>query len=229
MKIDQTSGQNKGIGTFFRNLFGSQKERKDYFQDSGSYWKNRYETGGTSGNGSYNQLAEFKADVLNRFVSENDVASVIEFGCGDGNQLALARYPNYIGFDISPESIAMCSERFAGDETTAFKLLEAYNGETAELTLSLDVIFHLVEDDVFADHMAKLFDSSERFVIIYSSNTDENPADIVPHVRHRNFSRWVENNRPGWKLVAHIPNKYPFTGNTRTSSFADFYIYAKDQ
>ena len=33
-------------------------------------------------------LAAFKADFLNGFVIEKNVESVLELGCGDGNQLA---------------------------------------------------------------------------------------------------------------------------------------------
>jgi hypothetical protein len=43
--------------------------------------------------GSYGKFAAFKAEVLNAFVQEMRVDTVIEFGCGDGNQLTLARYP----------------------------------------------------------------------------------------------------------------------------------------
>jgi hypothetical protein len=60
------------------------------FRDSQSYWEDRYVSGGTSGPGSYDAQAEYKADFLNRFVRENAIGSVIEFGCGDGNQLGLA-------------------------------------------------------------------------------------------------------------------------------------------
>ena len=34
------------------------------FQGSEEYWKDRYEAGGHSGDGSYNQLAEFKTATL---------------------------------------------------------------------------------------------------------------------------------------------------------------------
>ena len=54
-----------------------------------SYWENRYKNNGNSGAGSYGRLAEFKADVINNFIAENKITSVIEFGCGDGNQLSL--------------------------------------------------------------------------------------------------------------------------------------------
>ena len=197
------------------------------FHGSENYWKNRYATGGHSGDGSYNQLAEFKADVLNRFVRENGIATVIEYGCGDGNQLRSARYPDYTGFDVSPDAVSQCRRQFSGDATKAFRSVSAYAGETAELTLSLDVIYHLVEDEVYVSYMNRLFDSSERFVVIYSSNTNENPPDTAAHVRHRGFSEWVAEHRPGWKLIKHIPNEYPFNGDTKTGSFADFFIYSK--
>ena len=196
------------------------------FHDSETYWKNRYEGGGTSGNGSYNQLAEFKADILNSFVCEAGIASVMEFGCGDGNQLSLAQYPKYIGFDVSQKAISMCMKRFSNDETKIFKLIKEYGGETAELTCSLDVIYHLVEDIAFVDHMNRLFDSSEKFVVVYSSDTDSNPEGTAVHVRHRNFSKWISSNKKEWKLLKHVPNKYPFNGDTRSGSFADFYFYS---
>ncbi|MBF0231573.1 MAG: class I SAM-dependent methyltransferase [Desulfamplus sp.] len=144
------------------------------FQGSESYWKSRYEAGGNSGNGSYNKLAGFKAEILNTFVSENGITSIIEYGCGDGNQLSLAQYPKYTGFDVSQKAIDMCLKRFSKDETKTFKLMCTYAGESAELTLSLDVIYHLIEDSVFAGYMNRLFDSSNKFVAIYSSDTDEN-------------------------------------------------------
>ncbi len=215
------------IHSLWINRTGSARFGRSLFQGSESYWKNRYESGGNSGDGSYNQLAKFKAEILNAFVSENGITSVIEYGCGDGNQLSFANYPNYIGFDISPKAISMCRERFLHDQTKIFKLMKEYSGETAELTLSLDVVFHLVEDHVFTDYMDRLFDSSTRFVVIYSSDTDVNPEGAPPHVRHRRFSDWIANNKKGWNLVKHIPNKYPYDGDNKSGSFADFYIYSK--
>jgi hypothetical protein len=195
------------------------------FSGSTDYWVSRYKAGGTSGDGSRNRLAEFKAEVVNGFVLSNDVDEVIEYGSGDGNQLRLARYPRYLGFDVSPQAVERCRKMFRGDDSKQFKLVSEYAGETAPLTLSMDVIFHLVEDPVFEAYMQRLFDSSVRFVVIYSSNHDGAPEDAAPHVRHRMFSRWVDRQRPQWRLLAHIPNRYPYTGDTRTGSFCDFYIY----
>lgn len=158
---------------------------------------------------------------------ENRVDSVIEFGCGDGNQLTLANYPSYIGYDISQKAVDICKQKFRTDRSKCFKLVQDYNGEKAQLTLSLDVIFHLVEDQVFEQYMMRLFLASTDYVIIYSSNCENNNYDTPPHIRHRYFLAWVESEMPQWRLKIHMPNKYPYTGDSRNSSFSDFYIFQK--
>lgn len=216
------------FGSILRHI--ERKRRKSSprpFSGSKDYWVNRYDAGGHSGAGSYRKLAEFKAEILNDVVRQNNIPDVIEYGCGDGNQLKLAKYPSYIGFDVSPKAVSLCEEIFRGDTTKTFKLVEDYKEEKAELTLSLDVIYHLIEDSVFAEYMHRLFDSSKKYVIVYASDTDENPVGQAVHVKHRNFTKWVKEMKPEWKLVQHIPNKYPFQGNPRTGSFADFFIYEK--
>lgn len=195
--------------------------------DSSTYWEQRYLSGRNSGDGSYGRLAAFKAQVINAFVAKQAVRSVIEFGCGDGNQLSLAEYPAYIGYDVSPTAIAQCRARFADDATKAFHPYAGHDGETAELTLSLDVIFHLTEHDVFADHMKTLFAAAERFAIVYSSDHEEDWSEIAPHVRHHNFSAWIAKNRPDFELVERIANPWPFEMGRSGTSFADFFIYRR--
>lgn len=197
------------------------------FPGSKMYWEDRYVKGGNSGAGSYGRLATFKAEILNSFVEENEIKSVLEFGCGDGNQLTLARYPRYVGFDVSVTAIDLCMKKFERDRTKSFYLIDAYAGQIADLALSLDVIFHLVENDVFEEYMRRLFRAATRFVIIYSSNIDKNDAYQGSHVNHRKFTDWVERNCDGWFLKTHIPNKYPGDGNDTENSFADFYIYER--
>jgi hypothetical protein len=199
------------------------------FKGSRDYWEQRYKTGGNSGAGSYNRLAEFKAEFLNRFVEEHQIASVIEFGCGDGAQLKLAKYPSYTGTDISMTALEKCRSLFVGDLSKRFLSLESLEqNNPADLSLSLDVIYHLVEDSVFDAYMRRLFSFAWRFVIIYSSNMDRDwPSK---HVRHREFTRWVENNRPEWCLLSVIKNPYPFDpSNQEQTSFADFYLFARGE
>ncbi len=201
------------------------------FPGSQIYWELRYKNGKTSGAGSYNRLARFKADILNLFVKENNIKSVIDFGCGDGNQLSLSNYPMYIGFDVSHTAIRICKERFAGDKSKSFFLYDSlcfvdnHNIFQADLTISLDVIYHLIEDDVFNEYMKSLFSSSKKFVIIYSSNYNKNQTY---HEKDREFTRWIELNAPNWKLLKKIDNEYPYdpSGLDNTSK-ADFYIFKK--
>jgi SAM-dependent methyltransferase len=195
------------------------------FRDSARYWADRYRRAGNSGEGSYGELALFKADILNEFVRQNDVRSVIEFGCGDGNQLSVAKYPNYTGVDITTEAVLQCRRKFAGDATKKFLHASEYSGERADLALSLDVIFHLVEDNTFDGYMRQLFGAAAKHVVIYSSNSDALFAEY-PHVRHREFSAWVERNAPHWSLTQTIPNLYPIGLRSSETSFAHFFVYA---
>lgn len=197
------------------------------FTGSAEYWEERYAGGGHSGRGSYGESAEFKAEVLNNFVTEHDVASVIEFGCGDGNQLSLSEYQSYLGLDVSKTAISLCKKRFASDKSKTFKLIQEYQNEKADLALSLDVILHLVEDDAFESYMNTLFEAATRYVIIYSSNSDIYWENQAPHVRHRQFTPWVEENSKHWKLIGHIKNRSRYKVETKKESMADFYIYGR--
>ncbi|MFC1586584.1 class I SAM-dependent methyltransferase, partial [Fibrobacterota bacterium] len=187
--------------------------------------------GDTSGPGSYGALAQFKAKIINSFVLENDITSVIEFGCGDGNQLSLFEFQKYIGLDVTESSIKLCKDRFSSDKSKSFFVynpfcfIDNHSLFKAELALSLDVIFHLIEEDVYEKYMSALFESADKYVIIYSSNKNE--ITEFAHVKHRLFSNLIDDNFVEWTLLKHIPNKHIFNGNAQTGSFAEFYIYEK--
>ena len=178
------------------------------FPGSSRYWGRTYAAGGTSGEGSYGDLAVFKAEIMNEFVAASNISSVIELGCGDGNQLALMKSPRYAGFDVSYQAVSLCQKRFATDPSKSFALLSDYRGEKADLGLSLDVIFHPVEDAVFEEYMRRLFSASLRHVILYSSNC-QSCEGTAPHVRHRIFTDWVTAHEPGFALAKIVPNRYP--------------------
>lgn len=200
--------------------------RRWNFPGSSSYWEQRYRIGGTSGPGSYGPLAHFKADTLNAFVARENIQSVIEFGAGDGAQLELARYRRYVGIDVAPTAIELCSRRFAFDDTKRFYLASQIPNDLGrfDLALSLDVIYHLIEDAVFEAHMRALFARASRFVIIYSSNKEE--VTDWPHVRHRQFTSWIAEHEPNWRPIDHIQNKYPYdSARPAETSFADFYVF----
>lgn len=195
------------------------------FRSSPSYWEERYENGSNSGSGSYGRLAIFKANVINQFVKNRKVRSVIEFGCGDGSQLKLADYPDYTGVDVSASAATLCRQIFVGDPHKKFLTLDDPESEAAqaEMALSLDVIYHLVEDDIYDAYMRRLVRAATRFIFIYSSNV-ELPGH-VPHIRHRCFMAWLARNAPEWTLSAFVGNEYPYNVNDPTgTSWADFYF-----
>lgn len=206
--------------------------QSDQFR-SATYWENRYESGRTSGPGSQSVLAAYKAGFLNSFVASNHVTSVVEFGCGDGGQLSLAHYPTYVGLDVSRTAIRLCKSRYADDKTKSFFRIKSSGSNRrvippGELGLSLDVIFHLVEDDVYQEYMHRLFSSSRRYVVIYSSNREGVEVKPAQHVRHRRFTDWVATNHMKWRLAFRELNPFPFDpSNPTLTSFADFFVYER--
>jgi SAM-dependent methyltransferase len=178
------------------------------FKGSEDYWRRRYRLGGDSGVGSAGEAASYKATVLNDFVAQKHIQSVIEFGCGDGRQLDLAEYPDYLGIDISPEVVAQCKVRFAGDSTKKFIESSSYAGQTADLSMSLDVIYHLVEDATYEAYLRQLFAASSRFVIVYSSDLVASNGNLK-HIRHRAVGDDVAARFPGFARLTDVEAALP--------------------
>ncbi|MBI9086447.1 MAG: hypothetical protein JEZ11_22820 [Desulfobacterales bacterium] len=197
------------------------------------YWERRYAQGGTSGAGSYGRLSGFKAEVLNAFVQERRVQSVIEFGCGDGNQLTLARYPSYVGLDVSKTAVSLCGRRFAMAPDKSFFIyapgcfFDRAGLFSADLGISLDVCYHLLEEDVYQCYMQDLFSASLRYVAIYSSNFEATEG-YSPHMRHRKITAWPAIHMPDWKPLFKVNNRYPFDPkDPENTSLSDFYFWEK--
>lgn len=212
---------------FLRNVFG----RPSKFS-SAEYWDKRYSSAGNSGAGSYGRLAEFKASVLNAYVADHGIARVLELGCGDGNQLSLANYENYVGLDISPTAVEICTDRFRSNKHYRFDVISRVDLQNLErkfdpqLVMSIDVLFHLVEGEVFHDYMTKLFQFERATVAIYSSNGNFNVS--APHIRNHTFTDWIAANAPEWELLEKVDNPYPWSEEAPdATSFCDFYFFRK--
>ena len=185
------------------------------------YWTNRYKTGGNSGAGSYNDLYILKRDIINDIISKKDIKSIIDFGCGDGNQIKEINIKKYIGFDIADSSINICKKKYNDDKTKEFynyNMINSIDMKSANLTLSLDVLYHILEDDLFIDYIKNLFNYSNNYVLIYSSNVKGTKNQ---HIYTRKFTDYISNLFPNWQLIKKIDQKYP------TKSSADFYLYKK--
>lgn len=161
-----------------------------------AYWEARYATGGDSGAGSRGEPAQMKAEYVNDLIRREDIRSVVDWGCGDGQQLARLDVGHYLGVDISPSAVARSMRRHPD---RAFLVWPGDQPEVtieADLALSLDVIFHLVDDTDFASYWTRLFGSARRFVCVFATDVDDSTG--ARHVRHRRHSHLAPE---GWELV----------------------------
>jgi len=206
------------VGLFLANLHFRLR-----FSTSAHYWEKRYALNGNSGLGSYGKLAGYKAGIINEFIEKYNISSVIDFGCGDGNQLQQFKFPLYTGLEVSATALEKCMDRHKNDPSKNFFLYDPKRNAdysaatTADLSLSLDVLYHLVEDDTFETYMHRLFSAASRFVIIYAWDVD---GAKKRHVRHRKFTAWITHNIVGWKLQQVIENK-------ALPGACDFFIFEK--
>jgi len=182
-------------------------------------WENRYKTNGNSGAGSYGVLCEYKAKFINKFIIDNNCKNVIEFGSGDGNQMSYFDVQQYTGVDISEHVINICKQKYSHLANKKFATYVEYYKMSSkfDLSLSLDVIYHLVDDNIYEKYMNDLFNSTNKFVIIYSSNRQEKYNNS--HVYPRKFTDYIDLKFPRAKLLCHEPNPYP------KLSGADFFVY----
>ena len=206
-------------------------KRKEPFV-SKNYWENRYKQGGNSGAGSYNKFAEFKAEVLNSAIAEYGINQVIEFGCGDGNQLTMLRIPSYIGLDVSETILKHCIDKFNNDKSKSFFIysnntfIDNHHIFQSDAAFSIDVIFHLVENDVYEKYLSDLFTSASKLVVIYGADLDH--PQVTSHEVYRKFTGHIAKNFPDWKMEKIIKNKYPSKDyNDTEGSLADFYFFTK--
>ena len=73
-----------------------------------------------------------------------------------------------------------------------------------------------------------MFSSSLKYVIVYSTNSDSyKPWIKSKHVKHRNFTEWVNENYPQFELIEAIDNLHKDDDTDKLSSDAIFHIFKK--
>ncbi|NBD25800.1 class I SAM-dependent methyltransferase [Paenibacillus glycinis] len=161
-----------------------------------AYWENNYKGGGTSGSGSIGELAAFKADVVNKLVAQYGIRRVMEFGCGDGHQLSLMQYPQYLGLDISPSAIRLCAEKYAVDGSKSFMLYRPgmfvnRGFVEADLTVCLDVLYHITDEDDYRATLRDLFSPRPRVVVLYTRLTRDNAPQVIETIQDRDVFHYL--------------------------------------
>lgn len=184
--------------------------------DYKAYWDNRYNTGGNSGNGSYGELNNFKVNFINNFIKEKNIETVIDFGCGDGNQLMQTNYKKYLGLDVAKSSIKKCLKLFNNQKNKSFLLYDPMyfvnnNFFKADLVICIDVLYHIIPEEDFIKTLKDIFSCSKKYVILYTSIDayKTEPYRVGAHVRHRDtmfFLEKIENYRITGIVANALPN-----------------------
>jgi SAM-dependent methyltransferase len=179
-------------------------------------WNKRYSSGDNSGRGSYGEHFSFKTRTINQLIEKYNIKSVIDFGCGDGNQIKELNFNKYKGYDLSKVSVEMCKRMYAEDAKKSFELYEFGKkpSEKAELTMSLDVVYHLIEDEYFEEYMSCLMGCTEKYILVYSTNY--NSEEWSGHVKHREFETVLSKD---FQRIEFVKNELDCP--------ADFYLYCK--
>lgn len=164
--------------------------------DQAEYWDARYRE-----RASQVDVGErrYKARYVNQMLSQHEIGSVIDWGCGNGDQLAHIPLgeTHYVGTDISMEAIRQSRERFPGRYFIHRPKLRLT--EKAEAGLSLEVIPHQVTEIALVSHLDDLFGRASRLVVIFSTNMDTEQLAI--HVRHHWFTPIVAIRYPEWRML----------------------------
>jgi SAM-dependent methyltransferase len=153
------------------------------------YWDDRYKRGQNSGSGSYGKNADFKSKIINKLIDDYGCRDMVEFGCGDGNQMSLFTPISYIGYDISPTIIEVNKTKYSNLKHASFDVMDM-NGEfdnMRDLSVCVDVLFHLtIEEDwmCLIDHVCR----SAKKIVVFTTNTEEIQEEYFPHV---NFKRKI--------------------------------------
>lgn len=184
-----------------------------------NYWENRYKNNGNSGLGSYGKYYDFKSKIINEFLNNNEIKSIFDYGCGDGNQLLglELKERSYVGSDISNFIIEKLNKKYTNNPKINFisndKII---NDIKYDLVMSLDVIYHIVDDEMYKLYIKNLKNLTGKYLIIYSS--DEISASSPDHIKHRIFMNDVIDDG-SFSLITKIKNE--------ENTSADFYFFEK--
>lgn len=181
-------------------------------------WKKRPNFSGT---GSRGKLAQFKADFVNKFITENKIESIIDFGCGDLENARLLKVKKYLGIDIvehaHPSSVL--SDTFE-TVVSRFDLFEST--EKADLSLCMDVLYHILEDEreYLKNTLDKIIESTKKYFIIYAQ--DSYQSDEILNYRNHLF------NCP-WRQILETKNVRLIDEQKKCQpeSSARFFVYEK--
>lgn len=141
------------MGVLKRELLFQNKSRKETFDYI--YRTNAWGGGNTgyySGIGSHDErLVEPYCEMIKNFISQNNISTVVDIGCGDFNVASkwLNKSISYSGIDIVQEMIDHHNDKYSTDNIH-FYCLDVVEADLpdAELCLIREVLQHLTNEEV---------------------------------------------------------------------------------
>lgn len=173
--------------------------------DATQYWEERYAAGGDSGAGSAGRHYVFKRDYLNDMITRYEIRSVVDFGCGDGQQVAELAVDSYYGLDVSDAAIRRCRGSFANRPGYRFDTPDRAVLRRYDLALSLDVLYHIVDEEDYRSYLDVLF-SHSNFTLVYA-NYGARDCD-AHHMLYRDNSAEIAALRTRSQLLEKRPNPH---------------------
>jgi SAM-dependent methyltransferase len=135
----------------------------------------------------YGPVHRHTLESLVRTVADLKVKSVLDVGCGSGENLAaLAGGGNYelAGVDISKEALALAGSRVPSAKLQQLDVQREILPEKFDLVISIQVVEHIPDDTAAFSNIAKM---ANRFVLISTMQGRMRPSE--PNIGHvRNYS-----------------------------------------
>lgn len=150
------------------------------------YWEKRYKSGGNSGAGSYSIECDFKVEFINSIIEKKNIQTINDFGCGDGNVISQIKgFNQYVGYDISSTAVNKCDLKLGSNPK--YKFINSISEFIpSDLSTSIDVIYHILEEELFTEYLQSLYDYSTKYILVYG--VDQNSEYSGNHVKYRKFS-----------------------------------------
>ncbi len=165
------------------------------------------------------RLSRYQCNFLNRFIRQNDVADLIQFGCADSKLPQRLKVGAYLGVDAAPEVVAQCRQSAYNPTRQFVAAGELPAGAAADLALSIQAIRRLVAEVEFNAHFRALFDTARRHVIIQGNDGGPGWGGDA-----RRFTAHVQRYFPAWRLAAQLPSPFP-----PAAAAGDFFVYARGE
>lgn len=190
-----------------------------------NYWDNRYASGGNSGLGSIGKHKEWKWNTLNNNIE--NITNIIDVGCGDLSFMDNHTIENYTGIDISNTIIEANKTKHPEWKFICSSADKRISGLKGDVVFCHDVLFHIVDDEVYNNIILNLIEYSNKYISIFTWH--KNPlkrmfrsTDNDSYQAYRDFSKYIpifEN--PGFSLICN--EKSP------CNKYGSLYIFKKNK